>query len=254
MHVPYDRQLRRRLTLSEADIALDGLPAGFDGTRILFVSDLHAGPFVSPAVLRETFERLLALRPDVVLLGGDLTTTHAREFASHRGAFATLKAPLGVYAVLGNHDHYSREPERLRALVEETGITVLHNRSVTLRRGGDSLDLAGVDDLRLGETDLGAALEGTRSPVVLLSHNPDLFFEAMRNGVALMLSGHTHGGQIRIPGLRVIVWQSRYRFDEGRFRSGDAELVISRGLGTVRVPWRTACSPEALLLRLRPSR
>jgi len=253
MHVPYDRQLRRRLTLSEADIALDGLPAGFDGTRILFVSDLHAGPFVSPAALHETFERLLAVQPDIVLLGGDLTTTHALEFASHRRAFAALRAPLGVYTVLGNHDHYSREGERLRALVEEVGIAVLHNRSVALRRGGDRLDLAGVDDLLLGETDLGAALEGTRSPVVLLSHNPDLFFDAARSGVALMLSGHTHGGQIRIPGLRVIVWQSRYRFDEGRFKSGGTELVISRGLGTVRVPWRTACSPEALLIRLRSS-
>jgi predicted MPP superfamily phosphohydrolase len=188
-----------------------------------------------------------------VLLGGDLVSTRPRELVSHRSAFETLRAPLGVFAVLGTHDHYAREPERLRALAEEVGVTVLHNRSVVLRRGEARLDLAGVDDLLLGETDLRAALDGTRSPVVLLSHNPDLFFAAVRRGVSLMLSGHTHGGQIRVPGLPVIVRQSRYRLDEGRFRSGGTELVVSRGLGAVGLPWRAACAPEALLIRLRAS-
>jgi predicted MPP superfamily phosphohydrolase len=253
LHLPYDRQLRRHLTVSKGDVELEGLPAEFDGTRLLFVSDLHAGPFVSPSALRAAFERLVALEPDVVLLGGDLVSTRPRELASHRSAFEMLRAPLGVFAVLGNHDHYAREPERLRALVEEVGITVLHNRSVTLRRGEARLDLAGVDDLLLGETDLPAALEGTRPPVVLLSHNPDLFFAAVRRGVALMLSGHTHGGQIRFPGLPVLVRQSRYRLDEGRFRWGGTELVVSRGLGAVGLPWRAACAPEALLIRLRGS-
>jgi predicted MPP superfamily phosphohydrolase len=251
VHLPYDRQLRRQLTLSQADVSLAGLPRAFDGTRVLFLSDLHAGPFVSPRALRETVERLLALEPDLVLLGGDLVTSHAREIASHRRVFETLRAPLGVFAVLGNHDHYSREPERVRRTLDRSGIAVLHNRAVTLRRAGARLDLAGVDDLVLGDADLEAALAQTRPPVVLLSHNPDLLFDAARHDVALMLSGHTHGGQIRIPGLPVLVRQSCYRLDEGRFRVNGTELIVSRGLGAVALPWRVGCPPEALLLRLR---
>jgi hypothetical protein len=253
LHLPYDRQLRHRLTLSEADIALDGLPESFDGLRILFLSDLHAGPFVSPRVLQATVERLLGVEPDVVLLGGDLTTASVAEFETHRAAFASMRAPLGVYGVLGNHDHYSREPERLRELIEGAGIGVLHNCAVVLERGGQSLDLAGVDDLLMGRPDLEAALDGARSPVVLLSHNPDLFFDAARHGVALTLAGHTHGGQIRIPGLPVLVRQSRYRLDQGRYRWGRSELVVSRGLGAVGVPLRAACRPEGVLIRLRRS-
>jgi len=254
IHLPYDWQLKRHLVLSQAEIAIEGLGAGLDGLRVLLVSDVHAGPFVSPAALRATFDKLAAVEPDLVLLGGDLTTTHAREFVSHRAAFDRLRAPLGVFAVLGNHDHYSRDPERLRLLLEEAGIAVLHNRAVILRRGGASLALAGVDDFLLGESDLDAALAGTESPVLLLSHNPDLFFEAMRRGVALMLSGHTHGGQIRVPGLPVLVRQSRFRLDEGRFARGGTELVVSRGLGSVGLPWRVACPPEAVLIRLRAAR
>ncbi len=250
-HRPYDWQLRHRLTLSEADIEIDGLPAAFDGLRVLFVSDVHAGPFVSPSVLRETFVRLLAVDPDLVLLGGDLTTARVSEFVSHRDAFRALQAPLGVHAVLGNHDHYSGEAERLRTLIEESGIRVLHNRSVELRRGSCKLTLAGVDDLILGRPDLVSALGSASWPVVLVSHNPDLFFDAARSGVALMLSGHTHGGQLRIPGLPVLVRQSRFRLDEGRFKTGRTELLVNRGLGAVGIPWRTACSPEAVLIRLR---
>jgi len=85
---------------------------------------------------------------------------------------------------------------------------------------------------------------------VLLSHNPDLFFDAARRGVALMLAGHTHAGQFRVPGLPVLVRQSRYRLDQGRFRSGNCELVVSRGLGVVGMPCRVACPPEAVLLTL----
>lgn len=248
---PYDWILNNRLSLSEADIAIDGLPRAFCGTRILLMSDMHAGPFVSPGTLKRAMARLQALDPDVILLCGDLTTSSLREFLSHVQAFRQLRASLGVYGVLGNHDHYTGDPAGLRDLIEaETGIHMLHNTSVELHKDGDTLSLAGVDDLNRGEPDLDAALSGTRGPVVLMSHNPDLFFAAARRGVALMLSGHTHGGQIRLRGLPVLVRQSRYRLDEGHFRYGGAELVVSRGLGVVGLPWRSACPPEAVLLTL----
>ena len=247
----YDRQLGSALVLSETEVELASLAPALDGLRILFVSDIHAGPFVSAKALTHTFQRLLATEPDVILVGGDLVTTTLEEFVESREAFAELRAPLGVFAVLGNHDHYTGNADRLRNMIEDVGIGVLHNRSVTLRRGDACLSLAGVDDLLTGRPNLEAALAGTHAPTLLLSHNPDLAFDAARKGVALMLSGHTHGGQIRVPGLPVLVRQSRYRLDEGRFQVGPMDLVVSRGLGAAGLPVRFACPPEAVLIHLR---
>jgi predicted MPP superfamily phosphohydrolase len=251
IELPYDWLLTRQLTLSEGDVRLADLPQPFDGLKLLLITDPHAGPFVSPRALRQAMARLQLLQPDLILLGGDITSSRTRELTAHREAFALLHAPLGVYAVLGNHDHYSDRPDRVRRGLQELGIEVLHNRSVRLDRGGARLSLAGVDDWLLGEPDLDAALAEVAAPTILLSHNPDLFFEAARRGVALTLSGHTHGGQIRVPGLPVLVRQSRYRLDEGRFRSGVSELIVSRGIGAVGLPWRCFCPPEAVLITLR---
>jgi len=178
------------------------------------------------------------------------------EFPPHAASFSMLRAPLGTFAVLGNHDHYSGEPRRLRELVEGCGIEVLHNRSVILERNGGRMVLAGIDDLLCGTPDLDAALAGAPPglPVLLLSHNPDVLFDASRRGVALVLSGHTHGGQIRLPGLPVLVRMSRYRLDEGRYAVDGAQLVVSRGLGATGVPLRLFCPPEAVLVTLRRAR
>ena len=229
------------------------------------------------------------------------------EIVPHLPAFASLAAPLGVFAVLGNHDHYTGDPEGVRRRLEEANVRVLHNASVVLERSGARLDLAGIDDLYRGRPDLDAALAstclgpgraskgpgaadarqerrdgvsgaggansgasdansgaapvaeravpsgrnaGSRSPVLLLSHNPDVFFDECRRGVSLVLSGHTHGGQIRFPGLPVLVRQRRFHLDEGRYAAGGAELIVSRGLGATGVPLRLACPPEAVLVRL----
>ena len=247
----YAAQLDSGLVVSETDAELPSLSPALDGLRLLFISDIHAGPFVSAGTLARTFRRLLATGPDVILLGGDLVTATCEEFTQTRQAFAELRAPMGVFAVLGNHDHYTGDPDRLRAMIEDVGIRVLHNRSVTLARDGGALSLAGVDDLVAGRPDLGAALDDTESPVLLLAHNPDVAFDAARRGVALMLSGHTHGGQIRVPGLPVLARQSRYRLDEGRYRVGSMDLVVSRGLGATGLPVRIACPPEAVVITLR---
>ena len=250
---PYSQILQRQLTLSSATIALESLPQPFDGVRILVVSDIHAGPFVSPATLRGAIQKLMLLKPDLVLLPGDLVTARVSEFDQHREAFELFRAPLGCFATLGNHDHYTGDVAGLVDRMQASGIELLTNRSIELERAGQRLSLAGVDDLVMGSPDLERALDDTTGPVVLMSHNPDLLFDAARRDVALMISGHTHAGQVRIPGLPVIVRQSRYRLDEGRFRVGETEAVVSRGLGVVGVPLRLYCSPEALLLTLRRS-
>jgi hypothetical protein len=253
MAAVYGLQLRAGLTVSEAEVSIAGLPQPFDGAGILLITDLHAGPFLSPAALRLAFDRLQGLQPDVVLLGGDLATSLLSEVERQRQQFSALRAPLGVFAVLGNHDHYTGEPAAMRALLEGCGITVLHNRAVTLRRADRQVTLCGIDDLNCGEPDLDRALQGAagKETTILLSHNPDIFFAAAQRGVDLVLSGHTHGGQIRIPGLPVLVRMSRYRLDHGHFRLDGSQLVVSRGLGVSGVPLRLACTPEAVFLRLR---
>lgn len=249
----YGLQLRAALTVSETEVPIAGLPRAFDGTGVMLITDLHAGPFMNRAALREVFDRLQSLQPDLLLLGGDLTTSSVSEMERHRAEFRALRAPLGVFAVLGNHDHYTGDPAAMRAFMEECGVTVLHNRSVTLERDDRRITLCGIDDLHHGEPDLEGALQSTTEDVttILLSHNPDIFFEAARRGVALVLSGHTHGGQIRIPGLPVLVRMSRYRLDHGHFEADGSQLVVSRGLGVTGMPVRIACSPEALFVRLR---
>jgi len=258
IELPYSRQLERQLVVSEATVSLPGLGAGLRGTTVLLVTDIHVGPFLEPRTLESTFEKLLSLRPDLILLGGDLTTSGVDEFDAFASAFRLLRAPLGVFAVSGNHEHYTRSPEALRRRAEEHGIRFLQNLSVVLERDGAKLLLAGIDDLWEGRPDLDAALRDARSfsglepppPVVLLSHNPDVFFEAARRGAHLILAGHTHGGQIRIPGWPPVMRQSCYGLHAGRYATDGAELIVSRGLGADGLPLRIACPPEAVFVRL----
>ena len=248
MAVPYSHQLERSLVLSRCTVSLRGLPAEHDRMRLLLVTDVHAGPFLRPGTLARAFERLARIGADAVIIGGDVATTRLADVQASLAAFRVLTAPLGVFGVLGNHDHYTEDPGRLVAMLEQQGVRMLQNRSVTL--GG--LVIAGIDDLVSGRPDLDRALEGTAGrTVVLVSHNPDVFFEASARGVSLVLSGHTHGGQIRVPRLPVLVRQSRFRLDGGRYRFGDAELVVSRGLGATGLPLRIGCAPEAVLVTLR---
>ncbi len=254
LHLIYDAVLRSRLTVAEADPGIPGLGAGFHDLRLLLISDVHCGPFISLEELADTFRRVMTLQPDLILLAGDLATSRLEEVSRLIPAFRILKAGLGVWAVLGNHDHYTGETDRLIHEMEQAGVQMLQNRHTVLERGGDRLVLAGIDDLEFGRPDLDRALAGRPDglPVMLVSHNPDIFFEAARRHVDLVLSGHTHGGQIRCPGLPVLVRMSRFRLDEGRYRVAGSELVVSRGLGAIGLPLRFACSPEVVLLTLKP--
>jgi len=252
---PYSRALERDLTVSEASIAIRQLDNSFAGLKLLLISDFHAGPFLAPEALERTFDRLMTLQPDLILLAGDFATVRLEEVEPTAPTYKTLAAPLGVYGVLGNHDHYTGQPEALMELLESSGVRFLQNRSVMLERGGGRLLVAGVDDLLCGEAQLESALQGRPDGAasLLLSHNPDVFPEAVDRDVSLVLAGHTHGGQWRLPGLPVLVRMSRYRLDEGHYRAGNSQLVVSRGLGATGFPFRIGCPPEAVLLTLQPA-
>ena len=252
----YGPILDSHLTVADVEIGIAGLPQAFDGTSVLFVSDVHAGPFLSQGALARAFGKLATLGADVVIHGGDLATSNVGEVLPHAEAVAALRAPLGVFAVLGNHDHYTRDLPGIRAFYDRCGVRLIDNDAVALERGGAALALAGIDDWNFGRPDLpravlAAAGVAPGAPVVLASHNPDAFFDATARGVALVVSGHTHGGQVRIPGRPVLVRMSRYRLDEGHYEAAGGQVVVSRGMGASGIPVRLFCPPEALLIVLR---
>jgi len=260
-HVPgtsllYSSILDRGLTVAEADVSVPNLPAPFDGTTILFVSDVHAGPFLSTGALTRAFAQLGTLGADVVVHGGDVATSNVAEVVRHAEAFSGLTASLGRFAVYGNHDHYTGDLAGIARFFENCGVRMLNNDAVALTRGGARLALAGIDDWNFGRPDLAAAMESAAraapaAPIVLISHNPDASLRAAAHGAALTISGHTHGGQVRIPGRPVLVRMSRYRLDDGRYVHDGAHIVVCRGLGVSGIPVRIACAPEALLITLR---
>jgi hypothetical protein len=248
---------------AEVPIRAEGNAAALSGLRLALVSDLHVGFFLDAEDLAVLVERVLAMRPDAVLLCGDLVNQFADECRLLAEGLKELRAPLGVYAVPGNHDYYAdRSLRRWRAAVESVGARVLLNEGVRIERAGASLWLAGVDDLREGEPDLAAALAGREGgeptgggggaappPTLLLSHHPDFFPHAARERVDLTLSGHTHGGQVLFGG-RTPLRHTRHGFWSGRYARGSAQLYVGRGAGVSFLPVRSGAPPELPILVL----
>jgi uncharacterized protein len=245
----------RRLVTVRRTLELPGWPAALDGVRLGVVSDIHAGaPHVGPKAIARAVERLNAEAPDATLLLGDFIDAHflwggriapaaiARELGK-------LRAPLGTFAVLGNHDWKQAGDEMWRALTA-AGIEVLENRAA---RAG-SFHVAGLADLRVRRPDLPAALADAPpgAPVILLSHDPDVF-PFVPDRVALTLSGHLHGGQVAIPYVRRPALPSRYgeRYARGHVVEEDRHLYVSSGLGTSGLPLRLFVPPEVVVLELR---
>lgn len=253
------RRVQRALQFPELRFDLVRGGAGLDGLRIAFLSDIHAGSFLDADDLCRICERVAAAEPDLVLFGGDLINTRERELLLFRPALRSLRPPLGMFAVPGNHDHFWGPDLGLWTafLQDELAVEVLCNRGVRLPFRDAHLWLCGVDDLTEGEPDLQRALLGRSAdePAILLSHHPDFFFEAVAAGVDLTLSGHTHGGQIRIAG-RAPIHHSRFGYERGWFHAEGCSLLVGRGVGVTLLPLRIDAPPEVPLLTLvhAPSR
>jgi predicted MPP superfamily phosphohydrolase len=251
---PYCWQLRRRFTVATATVKPARWPCDVPDLRVLLLSDIHTGAFLRPVVLESIFAQLMRFRPDLVAIAGDIVEGRLEDLDGFLPALGTLAAaPLGAWYCLGNHDYFTEAPDRIREQLASVGIATLRNATRTLGHAGGAFVLGGVDDRTLGTPDWDA-LVASGPPHLLLAHHPDDFYEAERRGVALVLSGHTHGGQIRLPGGPPIVRQSRFRLDEGLYVHGDAMLAVSRGLGAVGLPWRVGADPEAVVLQIRSTR
>ena len=189
---------------------------------------------------------VMAEAPDLVFLGGDYVTWGDRHFVGPVSeALAPLSAPHGVFAVLGNHDDDRDMPSALSA----KGFTVLRDARTRLTIKGETLDIAGVRYWTRRLTDVTHVVRGASPNLILLAHNPMRLTEAAALGVPLLLSGHTHGGQIVLPGIGAIAAR-QFPVVAGAGRRDNTTIFVSRGIGTVYVPVRLNCPPEAAILTL----
>ena len=242
------------LRVDRVNLAVKNLPARFRGLTIAFLTDIHHGPYCSLDYVAGVVRTAASLDADVIVLGGDYSLREARFIAPCLELLGALSAPLGVHAVLGNHD-YAHGLRETRAGLKRARVTELTNEGVWLSRGPDRLRLAGVDDLWHGDPDLGRALGNAKASdaCVLVSHNPDFAEGILDERVGLVLSGHTHGGQINIPGYGAPLTPSRYgrKYAHGLAHAPRTPVYTSVGTGMSILPVRVNCRPEVNLITLR---
>jgi predicted MPP superfamily phosphohydrolase len=257
-HIPF-RLLRRLgahndlydIEVTRHEVFLETLPPELDGYRIAFLTDTHVASFVRRDFYRAIHEQVRAFDPDLILLGGDFIT-----FERHIDLMASviageLQARDGVYAILGNHDYWAGG-EKVVAAMSAKGVRFLINKSVDIR----GMTLAGIDEVYRGKPDLDAAFAHAdpKRPILAVSHHPDIIdlVDADGRRVDLLVCGHTHGGQIRLPFFGPIVVPSHHegRYASGFHRVGRVLLYVSRGIGAIP-PVRILCRPEIATFTLR---
>jgi predicted MPP superfamily phosphohydrolase len=241
-----------RLTIEHQQIFLKRLPPALDGFRIVQLSDIHLSPFTSSQQIARAVQTATNLQPDIIALTGDYISKERRYAAPCAELLGKLRARHGVYAVLGNHDHWT-DAALITDLFRAEDITVLINQGMRFEKNGASFWLAGVDDTMVGLEDLPLALAGSQGDEMklLLAHNPIVLRRAAREGVDLVLSGHTHGGQVKLTSDRNTKARPRRRVLKGLAAEGETQIYVTRGLGTVVLPVRFGCPPEVSLLELR---
>jgi uncharacterized protein len=263
----YSGEIERHwIEVTHRDVFVPGLPQAFDGFRIAQLSDIHMDEYSEPFFLRDAVRQVNRLNPDAVFLTGDFVTNG---FAPKRSAVGAAWQCANLlnqiqcphrYAVLGNHDVIVGSKD-VSAALTANGVTVLINNHVAIERAGARFWLAGLDDPLEGTPDPELAMPASirnvpHEPVVLLCHAPDYVDDLLTSPAGrtlpLVLAGHTHGGQIRVPLIGPVALPPLGRkYVEGWFRFGSVQLYVNRGLGTVGVPIRFNCPPELALLTLR---
>ncbi len=245
-----------RIVVSETTLRLPGQPEVFKHLRLVVVSDIHAGaPHIKEDKLRLLVEKVNELRPDLILMLGDFVIQDVvgGEFVEPEAIAAELKdlrAPLGVYAVLGNHDWWL-DGERVGRALKGVGIRVLENEAARIEKEGQAFWLAGLADLWTREQDIVGTLAKVSdgAPVIALAHNPDIF-PRIPPRVILTLAGHTHGGQVNLPvvGRPVVPSEFGQLYAQGHIEQGGRHLFVTSGVGTSIIPVRFRVPPEVVVL------
>ena len=246
---------RTWLTAQRVDIPLPDLPPPLEGFTISHLSDLHRGPYISEEQLREAAQMAMAYAPDMIVLTGDHLSLSARYAKSCVAALSALNAPYGIYAVLGNHEYWTDQVTRVTNAYRDAGLNVLINDSARISLPGLDWWVCGVDDIWEGRPDLDGLLAKVPDHAfkLLLCHEPDYADRAAERNLPLQLSGHSHGGQIRLPGVgpvRLPVFARKYPYGLQRVPNSDTLVYTTAGVGVTFPPIRINCRPEVAILRL----
>ena len=242
---------RKNIAVTRETIKVSGLSPALGGLRVGFLTDLHRSDTVTGEMASAAVQLLMAERPDIIMLGGDYVTfgggRQRRFVAPAAEALAPLTATHGVFAILGNHDDAREMPAALAA----RGIDVLKDARTRIQVKGEPLDIAGIQFWTRKVVDIERVIRGASTNLVLLAHTPSRLPEAAALAVPLVLSGHTHGGQIVLPGLGAIAARE-FPVVAGSASRDSTAIFVSRGVGTVYLPVRLNCPPEVAVLTLEP--
>jgi predicted MPP superfamily phosphohydrolase len=238
---------RHHLELTEAALPVSGLSPALDGVRIAFITDVHHSRMVPAEDVTHAVMMANAAKPDLIVLGGDYVTWGDRAYVQPvADLLKPLHAPSGVYAILGNHDDDRDMPTALA----RNGFTVLKDQRTRTMIRGEAIELAGIRFWTRRVSDIARVLRHARDTVLLLAHDPRRLTEAAALDVPAVLSGHTHGGQVVLPGIGAIA-RREFPVIAGNGHEGATNIFVSRGVGTVYVPIRINCPPEVAIVTLR---
>jgi len=238
---------RHDLSITRADLSVRSLPPALAGLRIGLLTDIHRSALVPHEDVARAVALMMEQKPDLIVLGGDYVTWGDREFvAPVAEALAPLSAAHGVFGILGNHD----DDHDMPAALSRTGVQVLKDARTRLTIHGETVDLAGIRFWTKRQMDIAPIVRGSAPITILLAHDPRRLAEASALNIPLVLSGHTHGGQVVLPVVGAWAAQ-KFPVAEGIASRGATTMFVSRGVGTIYVPVRVNCPPEVAVLTLQ---
>jgi len=238
---------RHQLEVTWPTVPVIGLPSALSGLRIGLLTDVHRSHWVSHDDVARAVTAMMNERPDLIVLGGDYVTWGDRRYVQPSAdALAPLSAPYGVFGILGNHD----DDHDMPAALAGHGVQILKDARTRVMVKGEPIELLGIRFWTKRESDIAGLVRGASGTVVLLAHDPRRLFEASALDIPLVLSGHTHGGQVVLPLIGAVAAQ-KFPVASGIARHRKTIMYVSRGLGTMYVPVRVNCRPEVAILTLQ---
>ncbi|MEN2766610.1 metallophosphoesterase [Ornithinibacillus xuwenensis] len=246
------------LSIQQETIKGTNIPQSFNDFTILQFSDTHIGFHYDLDQFEELTKQINQLKPDLIVFTGDLVDEPNQYSWDNRltDLLGTLNAPYGKYWVYGNHDHGGYGTETIKKVMHSAGFNLLQNSHQAIEINQDRIILAGIDDVMLGRPDLTKTIENTNPELftILLAHEPDFADITVQYPIEVQLSGHSHGGQVRLPfvgHLYTPIYAEKYVEGKYTFESSNLNLYVSRGIGTTRLPYRFLCKPEIHLFTLK---